>query len=69
MDIKNLKKALLEVRELCQNTKFCLKCPLHKMDEVGIPYCPMHEDDDGISIHQPAFWVVDDYEEDEDEAD
>lgn len=60
--IADLKRALVEVREICKETN-CINCPFHKMDEANIPYCPMHEDDDGISIHQPAFWVVDDWEE------
>jgi len=58
----------VEVKKICDNNR-CVNCPFRKMDEVGLPYCPMHEDDDGNDIHQPAFWVVDDYEEDENEAD
>lgn len=68
MTIDDLKRALVEVKELCAKED-CISCPFHKTDEVGVPYCPMHEDDDGITIHQPAFWVVGDWEDDDDEAD
>lgn len=61
--IPDLKRALVEVKKICDNNR-CVNCPFHKTDEANIPYCPMHEDDDGISIHQPAFWVIGDYEED-----
>lgn len=66
MTIEEIKRALVEVKELCIENH-CEGCPLHKTDETGIPYCPMHEDDDGISVSQPAFWVVGDWEEDDDE--
>ena len=68
MKIDDLKRALVFVRDLCAEHQ-CESCPLHKMDEVGVPYCPMHEDDDGITIHQPAFWVVGDWEDDDNEGD
>lgn len=61
--IVDLKRALVEVKELCGNIR-CKDCPFHKTDEANIPYCPMHEDEEGTNINHPEDWIIDDWKED-----
>ena len=63
MTIDELKRALVEVSDLCGNLK-CSSCPLAKRDDANVPYCPMHETEDGVDIHLPSEWDVDDWKED-----
>ena len=61
MNIDDLKRALVEVRELCGNTR-CITCALHKtQEETGIPYCPLFgNEDDGVA-NFPTDWDIDDW--------
>lgn len=60
-----VKKALLQVKDMCRNTK-CIKCPLHKTEEdTHVPYCPLYEDEYGITVGHPVEWDIDDWREDE----
>lgn len=65
MTIDELKRALVEVRDMCRKTK-CIKCPLRKTEEV--PYCPLHEDEYGIIFEYPAAWDIDDWKEEAQDA-
>ena len=59
--IDDLKRALVEVRELCKKGK-CVTCPFHKtQEETGIPYCPMYEDEEGYEVQYPLCWCIDDW--------
>jgi len=63
MKIEKLKRALVEVKDMCRNT-CCAKCPLHKMQEdAHIPYCPLYEDEDGMTVGVPVEWEIDDWKE------
>ena len=64
MTIDELKRALVEVSELCMNIK-CSSCPLAKRDDANVPYCPLIENGDGIRFDYPDEWDVDDWEEQE----
>ena len=68
MRIEELKRALVEVSELCVNVK-CSSCPLAKRDEANVPYCPLMETEDGINLHEPYEWDVDDWREDVEDED
>jgi hypothetical protein len=68
MTIDELKRALVEVSELCANVK-CSSCPLAKRDEANVPYCPLIENEDGIRHDYPYEWDVDDWKEDSDATD
>ena len=68
MTVEELKRALVEVSELCANIK-CSSCPIAKRDDANVPYCPLTETEDGININMPDEWDVDDWREDaEDEV-
>lgn len=68
MTIDELKRALVEVRELCVN-KHCSACPFHKTEEdSNIPYCPMYEDMNGNNADYPGVWDIDDWKEDTQDA-
>lgn len=59
-----IKRVLVEVKKLCEHTK-CVACPLHKAEKgSNIPYCPLYENMDGITVY-PANWEIDDWKEDE----
>lgn len=68
MTIDDLKRALVEVREICASNE-CIICPFHKKDDANVPYCPMQEDADGLELYQPVYWEIDDWEEDTHETD
>jgi hypothetical protein len=63
MTIDELKRALVEVSELCANVK-CSSCPLAKRDDANVPYCTLIENEDGIRHDYPREWEVDDWKED-----
>ena len=63
MTIEELKRALVEVSELCMNIK-CSSCPLAKRDDANVAYCPLCETEDGYEINMPDEWDVDDWKED-----
>lgn len=52
MPIEEIKKALREVRRICEATRFCKDCPL----SVGM-VCPMI-DCDGFPATYPQEWVL-----------
>ena len=54
MTIDELKKALVEVSELCWETCYCSKCPLHYEEVEGVPECPLC--DETLTI-PPAYWA------------
>lgn len=65
MTIDELKRALVEVRELCAHTTKCVACPLHKNEKGStIPYCPLYEDMYGMAVQLPNMWDIDDWKED-----
>lgn len=69
MTIDDIKRALVEVKELCANG-CCVKCPISKMNEyTGIPFCPLNETEDGFDIRSPYDWDVDDWKEDSNATD
>ena len=69
MTIDDLKRALVEVRDICMNA-CCSKCPIAKMNEnTGIPFCPLNETEDGFDIRSPMDWDIDEWMEDTNEAD
>lgn len=53
MTIDELKKALVEVSELCAHTK-CVSCPLHYEEISGIPECPLSDE---ALMMPPAYWA------------
>ena len=53
MTIDEMKKALVEVSELCAHTK-CVACPLHYEEISGIPECPLS--DEALTM-PPAYWA------------
>ena len=53
MTIDELKKALVEVSELCAHTK-CVACPLHYEGISGIPECPLSDE---ALTKPPAYWA------------
>lgn len=55
MTIEDIKRALVEVSELCMNNK-CSSCPFAKRDDANATYCPL--------TYLPSDWDVDDFEED-----
>ena len=64
MTIEELKRALVEVKELCKKGK-CVTCPFHKTEEYSsIPYCPLYEDEYGEVVQFPIMWDIDDWKED-----
>lgn len=65
LTISDLKRALVEVKELCAHTR-CVVCPLHKTEEgTTFPYCPLYEDMYGMAVQYPNMWDIDDWKEDE----
>lgn len=64
MTIDELKRALVEVRKMCKDRQ-CVNCPLHKIEpQSNIPYCPLYENEDGITVGVPVEWEIADWEED-----
>lgn len=53
MTIDELKKALVEVSELCEKTK-CVDCPLHYKEISGVPECPLSDE---ALMMTPAYWA------------
>lgn len=53
MTIEELKKALVEVSELCAGNK-CASCPLHYEEVGGIPECPLSDE---ALMMPPAYWA------------
>lgn len=68
MTIEELKRALVEVSELCGKLK-CSSCPLAKRDYANVPYCPLIESEDGIRFDYPDEWEIDDWKEDSNATD
>lgn len=64
MTIEELKRALVEVKEICQTHK-CSKCPLYKTNGI---YCPLIEGEDGV-LDCPGEWDIDDWKEDSNATD
>lgn len=60
MTINELKKALVEVSELCRKSK-CMTCPLRYEVVNKIPECPLC--DDNMTL-PPAYWATDKLEGD-----
>lgn len=62
--IDDLKRALVEVREICKKGK-CVTCPFRKVEEeTGIPRCPLYEDEYGMAVQFPICWDIEDWKED-----
>lgn len=59
MTINELKRALVEVSELCRKGK-CMTCPLSYEVVNKIPECPLC--DDNMTL-PPAYWATDKLEE------
>lgn len=64
LTISDLKRALVEVRELCANVK-CKSCPLAKRDDAHVAYCPLVENERGFRFEYPVEWDINDWKEDE----
>lgn len=64
MNIKQIKQALVELRDMCRCT-MCSKCEIAKADEAGVPYCPLEEYADGTEIRMPDEWDVDEWRAEE----
>lgn len=60
MNIKEIKQALVELRDMCRHT-MCSKCAIAKADEAGVPYCPLAETEDGTEINMPDEWDIDEW--------
>lgn len=57
MDIKDLKKALLEVRHLCRSKHSCKDCEFN----TGEWYCPMRVYDLNGDSFAPEDWDIDEW--------
>ena len=66
LTISDLKRALVEVRELCARVK-CTDCPLKKCDDASVEYCPLVENEHGFRFEYPVEWDIDDWKEASDE--
>lgn len=64
MTIDELKRALVEVRDICKNNAFCQTCPLNKKFGSVI-VCRFHEE----KVWYPYEWDVDDWKEDSNATD
>ena len=65
LTISDLKRALVEVKELCVRTE-CNACPLHKTEKgTIILYCPLYMNMDYEVVMFPFMWDIDDWKEDE----
>lgn len=63
MTIDDLKRALVEVRDICTNSG-CVNCPFHKnIGYSNLIVCPLTETKYGADISFPSEWFIDDWKE------
>lgn len=64
MTIDELKRALVEVRDICEDINKCIDCPFHKINEyTHLPYCPLCAPGTDFDLHYPYEWDTDDWKE------
>ena len=64
MTIAELKRALLEVKEICKDSDTCNVCPFASKDttHTGVVMCRLSDDE--YEMFTPLCWEVDDWKED-----
>ena len=68
MTIEELKRALVEVRQICEKTEDCIHCPFHTDEFLGyggrlFGSCPLAVEVD-YQPGNPENWDIDDWKED-----